>query len=131
MAQFLFWIGTYNVIGSIMLACCLHAGAADLILRRMTYMVSDPYVHGAFSRTWMLWAASVNLGLGVVMMYASRWGVEPMRVVTLASVAGYAIVLIAAITVSGNPKWGPGLYVGYVLWTAQIGWGVWGFAKSI
>ena len=130
MPQFLFWIGAYNIIGALILACCLHEGTADLVLRRMTYMVSEPYVHGAFSRTWMLWAASVNLSLGVIMMYASKWDIQAMRVVTLASVFGYVVVLGAAIMVKGDPKWGPGLYVGYVLWIAQIGWGVWGVVKS-
>jgi len=130
MSQYLFWIGAYNVIGALMLTCCLHEGTADLVLRRMTYMVSEPYVHGAFSRLWMLWAASVNLALGVIMMYASRWELEAMRVVTLASIFGYAVVLAAAIWVRGDPKWGPGLYVGYALWIAQIGWGAWGFTKS-
>ena len=70
MATFLLWIGAYNIFGSLLLGLCLHQGTADLVLRRWTYMVSEPYVHGAFSRLWMLWAASVNLSLGVVMMFA-------------------------------------------------------------
>jgi len=130
MPRFLFWIGAYNVFGSVLLLLCLRNSIADFVLRRATYMVTQPYLHGEFSRLWMLWAASLNLGLGVIMMFAAQWDVQPMRVVTAVSVAGYAIILIAAISASGDPKWGPGIYVGYLLWIAQIAWGGWAFMRG-
>jgi len=130
MSRYLLWIGAYNITGSVVLLLCLRDSIADFVLRRATYMVTAPYVHGDFSRLWMLWAASVNLGLGVIMMFAARWDVQPQRVVTAVSVAGYVVIVIAAISASHDPKWGPGIYVGYVLWFAQIAWGSWAFMRG-
>ena len=67
----------------------------------------------------------MNLSLGVIMMFASRWETEPQRVITAAAVFSYLVCLSAAIIARGDPKWGARLSVGYALWVAQIGWGSW------
>jgi len=72
----------------------------------------------------------VNLSLGVVMMFASSWPAEAMRVVILAALFGYLAILVAGLLYQRDPKWGPGLYVGYLLWIGQIGWGLWAVLRS-
>ena len=125
MAQYLCWIGAYNLLGSLLVLACLHEPTADLVLRKATYMVSKPYKHGEFGRLWMMWAGSVNLMFAVVMMCSSAWSPAAMKVVTICSILGYVAVLVPALFFRKDPKWGPGLYVGFVLWFLQIGWGLW------
>ena len=126
MSSFLWWIGLYNLLGSLVLMLMHHPRIADWVMRKGTEMTSEPYEHGRFGRLWLWWAATTNSFVGAVMMLATRWPVDVQREVCIAVIVVYAIMYVVAI-IGGRrrPPWGRGVLSIHVLWPAQMAWGVW------
>ncbi len=125
MTDFLLWVGSYNLLGAGLLMAMHHDRVADFVLRRATEIVSVPFVHGAWSRMWLWWAAAVNLFLGAVMVRAGRWPVEVQREVVLGAVVVYVVMYVVLAWGGRGPRFGRGVWVTHALWLAQIGWGAW------
>jgi hypothetical protein len=131
MTSFLWWIGWYNFLGSIVLALMYHERLADFMLRKVTEVVLVPYEHGAFGRMWLWWAASTNLFLGAIMLRAASWSPEPQREVAIAIVAVYVLMYLVMAIGMRPPKYSWRGAVGlHVLWLLQIGWGGWSIYRA-
>jgi hypothetical protein len=131
MAAFLWWIGLYNLSGSLVLMAMHDTRVADWVLRKGTEMVSEPYEHGRFGRLWLWWSATTNAFLGAVMMLASRWPSDIQREITIAVLGVYAIMYVVCILGGRKrPPWGRGVSSLHVLWQAQIAWGIWALAQA-
>jgi hypothetical protein len=126
MAAFLWWIGLYNLFGSLVLAAMHQRAFADFMLRRATEVIAEPYEHGAFGRLWLWWAAATNAFLGAIMIRAATWPAPQQRDVAVGAIGVYAIMYVVVIVGARRPKYSPrGVAALHVLWLAQIGWGVW------
>jgi hypothetical protein len=131
MASFLFWIGLYNVFGSLVLMAMHFDPVADVVLRRVTEVVPERYEHAGFARMWLWWAAMTNLFLGVVMVRAVGWPIEVQREVTLYAIGVYLIGWLAVVIGMRRPRYGRGIYALTPLWLGQIAWGAWGLWQSM
>jgi ABC-type iron transport system FetAB permease component len=123
--DFLWWIGLYNALGSLLLMAMSDVRVAGWVLRKGTEMVAEPYEHGRFGKLWLWWAATTNLFMGAVMVLASRWEVAAQREVTIAAVVAYAIMYGVILVGGRKPPWGRGVASLHVLWPAQMAWGLW------
>lgn len=131
MKNFLWWIGSYNAFGSLVLMAMHHNRIADFMLRKVTEVVAKPYSHSPGNRIWLWWAATVNLFLGVIMVRAAYWPVAIQREVTIATVAVYAVMYVVLVIGGRGPYFARGVYALHVLWIAQMAWGVWAFLSVI
>ena len=125
MGAFLFWIGAYNAFGSILLMIMHFDVVADVVLRRATEVVAEPYRHEGFARMWMWWAAMTNLFMSAVMIRAAGWPAFVQREVTLFAVGVYLIGWLCVVFGMRRPRYGRGMYSLHPLWLGQAGWGVW------
>ena len=125
MADFLLWIGLYNVLGVLILMAMHHEGIADFILRRSTEIIAEPYTHGSFGRMWLWWAATTNAFLGAVMLLSLRWPEAVQREVVVGVVAVYVVMWVVLLVGGRGPRFGRGVYVCHGLWISQIAWGGW------
>ncbi len=126
MVDFLFWIGLYNLLGSVVLFTMHFEYIADWVMRRGTEVVVVPYRHGPFTRLWLWWAASANAFMGAVMMLATRWPATAQREVCIGVIALYGVMyVVCAIGSRKRPPWGRGALSIHVLWPPQIAWGIW------
>lgn len=130
MSDFLLWIGLYNLIGSIMLMAMHFEKIADILLRRATEIIAEPYLHGAYGRLWLWWAATMNLFVGVVMLLATRWEKVVQQEIILAVVGIYVLMYLVMVFGGRKPKYGSGIYVTHVLWLIQIVWGIYTFLHN-
>lgn len=126
MDAFLFWIGLYNLTAPVLFVPMLFSERfADLILRRATEIIAEPYVHGPFGRMWLLWVTVANTGLGALMIFARAWPPAAQRQVAFVILGVYAAMWIGMLVGARGPRWGRGVYVTHGLWLAQMGWCAW------
>jgi hypothetical protein len=131
MKGFLFDIGIYNVIGSILLVFLLSEKHAEKVLGTWLQLLAVPYSHGEHGRMWIWWALSTNVALGALMVLASRWPVAIQREVTIVVIVAYAIMLAVNLAAMRSPRYRrKGLWANVVLWVAQIGWGAYGLVVT-
>jgi hypothetical protein len=131
MSAFLWGIGLYNVVGSLVLMLMHNQRIADFVLRKGTEMIVEPYEHGRFGLLWLWWSATSNLFLGMIMVLATRWPVEVQREVTIMVLAVYVLMYVVVIIGGRRPPWGRrGVMSLHVLWPGQIAFGVWALFNS-
>jgi hypothetical protein len=132
MSSFLWYIGWYNVVGSLALVFALRPKLAEKLLVQVFQVVIAPYSHGTHGRMWIWWAMTSNLGLGIIMVQAASWPHEVQQGVTAAVIVVYAIMAIVLVAATQIPaRWRAyGLWSTLVLWIAQIGWAAYGLATS-
>jgi hypothetical protein len=132
MTSFLFWIGLYNVLGSVLLVAFLHERFAEKLLVKVFQVVIAPYSHGTHGRMWIWWALTSNLALGLIMVLASRWPREVQQGVTAVVISVYAVMTIVLVAATLIPaRWRAyGIFATVVLWLAQIGWGAYGLTTD-
>ena len=131
MQSFLLWVGLYNVVGSLALIALLREAYAEKVLGKWLQLLGVPYSHGDHGRMWIWWSMCTNLGLGALMMLASRWPTAMQREVTIVVVAVYAIMLGVLVAATRSPRYrASGLWGTAMLWVAQIAWGCIGIASA-
>lgn len=129
METFLFYIGAYNVFGGLVLPLFVSTKRAETVLGKWLQVLGQPYDHGAHGPMWIWWSMMTNVGLGAIMVMASRWSaiggsIDPQREVTAAAIGVYAIGTLVAIAGLRSPRYRKsGLIACIVLWLAQLGWG--------
>lgn len=124
MIDFLFWIGSYNILGAVVLISFNSTKIGDTLLRKYTEIINEPYTHGAFGKLWLWWAATANLFLGMIMCLATRWGEAIQKEVILLVLVTYGIMYLVMFLGARRPKYGRGIYITHLLWIAQITWGI-------
>jgi hypothetical protein len=132
-SSFLWWIGLYNVVGSVALVLSLHEKLAEQALVKIFQVIVAPYSHGRHGRMWIWWALTSNLALGAIMVQAAHWPHEVQQGVTASVIGVYGImaVVIAIAAVRPGDRWRAyGIVATLVLWSAQISWGAYGLATS-
>jgi hypothetical protein len=123
---FLWGIGLYNALGSLLLMLMNNQRVADWVLRKGTEMIIEPYEHGRFGQLWLWWAATANLFMGVIMVLATRWPSAAQRELTIVVLAVYAIMYVVVIVGGRRPPWGRrGVMSLHVLWPGQMAFGLW------
>lgn len=126
MNDFLFWIGLYNLSAPfVFLPMLFSESFADLVLRRATEIIAEPYAHGPYGRMWLLWVTTVNVGIGAIMMLATQWSLGAQREIIWTVLGIYFAMWLAMLIGARGPRWGRGVYVTHGLWIAQISWAVW------
>jgi len=125
MTNFLFWIGAYNILGSLVVMGMHYDAVADFVLRRVTEVLPGPYRHEGFARMWLWWAAMTNLFLGAVMVRAASWPPGVQREVTILACGVYLIGWLCVVFGMRRPRYGRGIYALHPLWLGQIAWGLW------
>jgi hypothetical protein len=123
MADFLFWIGWYNLLGAFLMMAFHSERIADTLMRHWTEVVASAYTHGTFGRLWLWWAAAGNLFLGFVMLRAVGWPPAIQRDVTIGAVGLYGIMYAVLLVGGRKPTYGRGVPMVHLLWIAQISWG--------
>lgn len=125
MTSFLWWIGAYNTLGSLFLIALTRESFANTVLAKWVHVITVPYTHGSHGRMWIWWSVTCNLGVGAIMMLASRWPRAMQVEVTTVVVAIYSIMLVVAAVAMRLPGWSAkGIAGTLVLWVGQIAWGV-------
>lgn len=125
MSGFLFWIGAYNALGAVIVMAMHFDVVADVVLRRVTEVVEQPYRHEGYARMWMWWAAMVNLFMGLVMVRAAGWPAAVQREVAVLAVGVYIFGWLCVVFGLRRPRYGRGIYALHPLWLGQAGWGAW------
>ena len=126
MSAFLFWIGLYNFAAPLIFVPMLVSQSfADLVLRRVTEIITEPYQHGPYGRMWLLWLMCVNTGLGALMIMATAWPADAKYQVISVVLAIYGVMWLGLLLGARGPRWGRGVYVTHGLWLAQMGWAGW------
>ena len=127
MSAYLYFIGTMNALGALLLLGALNERFADGLVRRWTYMIPAEarYEHSAYGRIWLWWAIIGTAFFGALNLIAASWPWEFARVVVYGDIFCYAAFELLAIAGSFSPRYGPGLkVVAHFLWIGQGGWGV-------
>lgn len=125
MDRFLTWIGFYNLLAPLLFLPMLYSERfADMVLRRATEIIAEPYAHGPYGAMWLLWVAAANAFLGAVMLLARGWPAQAQAQVTALVLAVYAVMWLGLIVGARGPRWGRGVWVTHGLWIAQLAWGV-------
>ncbi|MDP3274834.1 MAG: hypothetical protein Q8Q09_06520 [Deltaproteobacteria bacterium] len=126
MATFLYFIGTVNLLGVVMLFAALREDVHDLLLRRWTRILraDEPARHGNGSRLWTVWAAVGTLGFAWLNLRAAGGNPAWMAEVVRMDVLVYGAFEVMAIVGTASRKFGPGMWVCHPLWIGQGGWGL-------
>ena len=126
MATYLTFIGAANLLGAGLLAGCLREGFADLLLRRLCWILPQdrPYQHSEYGRLWLWWALVGTAVFGAWNVLAAGWAPEIQRAIAWGDVAAYLAFEALAIAGSLSPRFGPGVHVCHALWLGQAGWGL-------
>ena len=106
MGEFLFYIGLYNALGS-------------LVLEAMHDETPAPACGSA------RWAASPTGALGLIMVLAADFPESAQRPITLVAVGCYVVMWVVMSVGARRPKYGRGIWFTHGLWAAQVGWGLW------
>lgn len=131
MSDYLLWIGVYNLLAPLIFVPMIFSFRfADLVLRRGTEIIAEPYSAGRFDGLWLLWLSTTNAALGIIMVLARGWSAHAQREVTMVVLAVYVAMWLAMLIRARGPKWGRGIYVTHGLWVAQIAWGAWALRAS-
>jgi hypothetical protein len=126
MDAFLLWIGLYNLTAPLLFVPMLFSERfADLVLRRATEIIAEPYTHGPFGRMWLLWVTVANTGLGALMLLARAWPTEAQRHVATVILGVYAFMWLGMLLGARGPRWGRGVYITHGLWLVQMAWCGW------
>ena len=125
MTAYLYFIGTANALGTLLLLGALSEGFADGLLRRWTQILpaDAPYEHSAYGRLWLWWAIIGTGFFAAINMVAASWPPSCARVVVFGNIYCYLSFEALAIAGSLSPRFGPGVHVAHVLWLGQAGWG--------
>src|SRR5204863_8820588 len=105
MRTFLLIVGAYNILGSLILLAFLSARRAELVLGKWLQVLGQPYDHGVHGPMWLLWSMMSNLGLGAIMVLASRWPIAPAREVTYVAIGVYALGVIVVACGLRSPRY--------------------------
>ncbi len=125
MDAFLLWIGAYNALAPLVFVPMVCSDRfADLVLRRATEIIAEPYAHGPYERLFLWWVATTNGALGLLMILARRWDPSAQREVAIVVVGVYACMWLVMLIGARGPKWGRGIWVTHALWLAQLAWGI-------
>jgi hypothetical protein len=124
MTTFLTYIGWYNLLGPVLLFALQSERIADLVLRRGTEIIAQPYEHGPYGRLWLWWTAGANGALGFVMVRAVEWPRAAQNDVVAAALFVYAVLWLAMGIGARPPRYGRGVWATHGLWAGQIGWGL-------
>ena len=89
MTSFLTYVGWYNLLGPVLLFALQSERIADLVLRRGTEILAQPYAHGPYGRLWLWWTAGANGALGFVMVRAVGWPRDAQNDVVVAALFVY------------------------------------------
>lgn len=127
MSVYLTFIGVMNLLGALCLLGALHEGFADLLLRRLCWIIPQarPYQHSDYGRLWLWWAIIGTFVFGGWNLCAASWPERFARVIVAGDVLAYGSFELLAIAGSLSSRFGPGVHVAHVLWLGQAGWGVW------
>jgi hypothetical protein len=124
MTSFLTYVGWYNLLGPVLLFALQSERIADLVLRRGTEIIAQPYTHGPYGRLWLWWTAGANGALGFVMVRAVGWPRDAQNDVVVAALFVYLVLYVAMAVGARAPKYGRGLWTVHGLWIGQIAWGL-------
>lgn len=127
MNTFLTFIGVANLVGALLLLGALRDDFADLLLRRLTWILpaDTPFRHSAYGRIWLWWAIIGTAVFGAWNVLAPSWPPEVQRAIAWGDVLAYGSFELLAIAGSLSPRFGPGVHVCHALWIGQAGWGLW------
>jgi hypothetical protein len=124
---FLWFIGAYNVFGAFVMLMCISDSGGDRLLRQWMQILAESYNHGRYGAIWVWFSAILTFFLGVLMLLATRWNcVDAKKDVALMVVVVYALALLLAINCFRFTQRYDrnGLVALYILWPAQIAWGM-------
>lgn len=123
---FLLVIGVHYVFLAFAVLACVSEGAGDRVLRNWLRVIREPYTHGDYGFIWVYFTSMYCMFWGALMIVATRWDKGAKQDLTGISIAIAVLGLLLAIAGFRSPQFNQrGLYVVYVLWAAQIIWGVW------
>lgn len=118
---FLLALGSWNLIGSIVLYLMLNEAIADRILRIWTEIITYPYRAGKYGSFWLLWAATTNAFFGMVNIVATYWELASKITVIYGDLFVYSALLLPMLVALKNENYGRGLYISILLGIAWIG----------
>lgn len=126
MSLYLYFIGTMNTIGALLLVGALSDDFSDKLLRRWTSIIRPDtrFVHSEYSRVWLWWAIIGTAFFGPLNLVAASWPPEFARTIVYGDIFCYSVFELLAIAMTFSDKYGPGKYVTHFLWIGQAGWGV-------
>lgn len=122
---FFWFIGSYNLMGAVVMACCVSEKFGDLLLGRYLQIVVRPYRHGEHGPLWVWCASLMTAFLGLLNLMALRWPDNARGDLALGDVFAYGTMLIPVFAGLRSSRYvKAGLWACIVLWLAQIGWAV-------
>jgi len=129
-------IGYWNVVGSIVLYLMLNQSIADKVMREWTWTFTQVHEIGEQGSLWLWWAATTNMFLGIINIFATGWESDSQAIVLWSDLFVYGMflppILIAVRNSgSGKAKYGKGNYFHlllicfWLLWTIYVLMSLW------
>jgi|ETNmetMinimDraft_1059919.scaffolds.fasta_scaffold143309_2 hypothetical protein len=121
---FLWFIGLYNILGSIVILSFSKENIADKILREWSELIVQPYDHGKHGGVWIIFSCLGILYLGIINILAVNWDQEVIRGIIISDVIIYALYSTLVIYAFKFENSGRGLWIALILALAQLFWGI-------
>lgn len=121
---FLWFIGLYNILGSIVILSFLKENIADKILREWAELIVQPYEHGKHGGIWIIFSCLGVLYLGIMNILALHWDQEVIHGIIISDVIIYALYSIFLIYAFKFENSGRGLWIALILALVQLFWGI-------
>lgn len=122
-STFLFALGVYNLIGSLILSCFLSNSLGDLILRRQFKIFTNNYHLGTAGKMWLVWAISLNFFFALINILAKGWEGRSQLDLLILDLVLYLIFLILTIIGLRSSNYSKGLWFCFPLFLFWVFWG--------
>ena len=121
---FLWFIGLYNILGSIVILSFLKENLADKMLREWAELIIQPYEHGKYGGIWIIFSCLGFLYIGIINILAVNWNQDAFLRVVLSDVIIYGFYSAFIIYAFKFENSGRGLWIALILALAQLFWGI-------
>ena len=121
-SYFLYFVGYWNLLGSIVLYLMVNEAIADRVLRQWTEIIAHSYSVGKYGTMWLWWAATTNLFFGLVNIFAAAWEPSAKTVILYGDLFVYGILLVPALAALQDESYSKGLFINILLGIFWILW---------
>lgn len=124
MDTYLFSIGWWNFIGSILIMGMLYQPFGQKMLVEWTQMFKEDFVLNYWGKLWLFWASGLNIFFGLINILAVYWGYTDVKSFLIWMDIGIYISFTGlAVWGLRADKCGSGIYSVFVIFAAWIIWG--------
>jgi len=128
MESYLIALGSWNLLGSLMMIGFFNEAFGRKMLNDWTKMFTIEFKLDYWSKFWLGWAIGLNIFFGMVNIFAAFYSMTEMKVMIICfDLFAYAMFICLAIWGIKVGRCASGIYSALFIFVIWIGWGIFTF----